>query len=142
MNKNRLLSIILIVTAVFSAAVVIIKCFAVDEKKFAKIYQNGELVREIKLDTLDAPVEFDIKDRVGHVNIVRAERGRICMLSADCPDKLCVNQGWITNGVVPVVCLPNKVTIEITGTEKKTDAQSGGIPPVNTERELDTYAEK
>lgn len=127
MNKSSFLIITLILLTVFSAVAIFIRAFYMNESKTAKIYQNGELIREIELDTVDSPIEFDITDSDGHINTVRAEKGKIRMLGADCPDKLCVNRGWIKNSVVPVVCLPNKVTIEIVGTKSKEDARSGGI---------------
>lgn len=125
MNRNKILIISLIVLILLSAAIIFVRSFA--EDKTAKIYQNGTLIREIELGSLTEPLEFEIAGNDGHKNTVRAECGRICMISADCPDKICVNQGWIENGVVPIVCLPNKVTIEITGVKNETDAQSGGI---------------
>ena len=37
------------------------------------------------------------------------------MKSADCPDQVCVHQGWISDSTVPIVCLPHQVIIEVTG---------------------------
>ena len=51
------------------------------------------------------------------------------MTEASCPDKICVDRGWIDNGVIPIVCLPNKLTIEIRGGVDKADqidAVTGG----------------
>ena len=35
------------------------------------------------------------------------------MSEADCPDRLCVKQGEITNGIYPIVCLPHRLTVRI-----------------------------
>ena len=35
------------------------------------------------------------------------------MISADCPDHLCVKQGKISADGEMIVCLPNKVTVQI-----------------------------
>ena len=35
------------------------------------------------------------------------------MESASCPDGLCVHQGAISDGLLPIGCLPNKVQIQI-----------------------------
>ena len=123
--KNKTAIIVLALLILSSLAVMAIKYMLSSEHKTAKIYQDGEIIREIALDTLTEPIEFEITDENGHENIVRAEHGRIRIISADCPDKVCVNQGWIENGVVPIVCLPNKVTIEITGAESDIDARTG-----------------
>ena len=41
------------------------------------------------------------------------DQGRIRIAEADCPDQVCVNQGWISNGTVPIICLPHRLMIEI-----------------------------
>lgn len=81
------------------------------EAHSAQIYLHGELLLSIDLDGLTEPLELP----VGDGNVVRAERGRIRMLEADCPDGLCVRQGWTSSPARPVVCLPNGVTIAVSG---------------------------
>ena len=49
----------------------------------------------------------------GNKNVIAVEQGRIRMLSADCPDGSCVRQGWISGGIFPIVCLPNRVVITL-----------------------------
>ena len=51
----------------------------------------------------------------GHVNILKIQDGFADMISADCPDKLCVNQKEISLNNETIVCLPNKVVIEVHG---------------------------
>ena len=51
----------------------------------------------------------------GGSNTVQVEKGRIRVSEADCPDQICVNQGWISGGAVPIVCLPHRLMIEIVG---------------------------
>ena len=82
------------------------------EAVVARVYQDGVLLREIDLQAVPAPYEFTIEGAHG-VNTIRVEQGRICVLHADCPDKTCVRQGWITNGLLPAVCLPNKLVIQV-----------------------------
>ena len=120
-NKAAILILILIV--ILSAGALVVRGVLTSGKKTAVIYQNGEIIREIKLDEIVEPLEFTIEGADGQINDVRAEKGRIRIESASCPDKTCVHQGWIENGVVPIVCLPNKVTIEIRGD----DAAGGEI---------------
>lgn len=48
-------------------------------------------------------------------NSIRAENGRVCVTEADCPDQICVRQGWIGSGDVPIACLPNRLTITVEG---------------------------
>ena len=126
-NKTRIIVFILIGIVLASALVIVIRKNQQYQNKTARIYQNGELIKEINLDKITEPIEFNITNDNEHINTVRAENGRICMISADCPDKICVNQGWIDNGVIPIVCLPNKVTVEIIGTTDDVDSTAGGI---------------
>ena len=125
--KNKTIIIALAILLLLSFAVIAIQHARTSENKTTKIYQNGEVIREIALDTITEPIEFEITNESGHKNAVRAEKGRIRITSADCPDKICVNQGWIENGIVPIVCLPNKVTIEITGADSDIDARTGDL---------------
>ena len=55
---------------------------------------------------------FTLEDGSG-ANTVQVERGRIRISAADCPDQVCVKQGWISGGAVPIICLPHRLTIEI-----------------------------
>ena len=58
------------------------------------------------------------RDRVNRL----VEPGRIRVESADCPDKVCVNQGYISDGTVPIACLPHKLIIRIEGGDSGLDA--------------------
>lgn len=122
MKKQIFIICGLIVLILTSLAVIAARVLFAVNNKTAKIYQNGELIQEINLDDLTESVEFKITGKNGCKNTVRAEHGRICMLDADCPDKICVNTGWISNGVIPIVCLPNKLTIEISGGKNDIDS--------------------
>ncbi|MBR4895991.1 MAG: NusG domain II-containing protein, partial [Clostridia bacterium] len=46
-------------------------------------------------------------------NTVRVETGRIRIVSADCPDKICVDTGWISDSAAPIVCLPHRLVIRL-----------------------------
>ena len=90
----------------------------------ARIYQDGVLIREIDLDSLSAPLTFTVEFQ-GRTNTITAQPGRIRVESADCPDQVCVDQGWISDGTVPIVCLPHKLVIEIVGGAEALDAAAG-----------------
>ena len=98
---------------------------SVPEYKTARIIKNGEVIEEINLLNIDKTYEFEIADESGR-NIVRAQQGKIAVIDADCPDKICVNQGYIDNSAVPIVCLPHRLSIEIIGGNNEIDAVAGG----------------
>lgn len=52
-------------------------------------------------------------------NVVHIENGGVSMLSANCPDKVCVYQGVIEAGtVIPIICMPNYVYVSIVASDE------------------------
>lgn len=82
----------------------------------ARIWLDGELYEEIELNAVAVPYEFDITTEHG-TNRVRVEHGSIQVVSADCPDQVCVRQGAITGGYVPIACVPHGLVIDILNPE-------------------------
>jgi hypothetical protein len=78
----------------------------------ARITLDGELYREIDLRAVTMPYEFTIETELGS-NTVRVEHGRIAVITADCPDKICVQRGWAEDGLLPIVCLPHRLVIQL-----------------------------
>ena len=56
---------------------------------------------------------------------ILVEPGRIRVSQANCPDQVCVEMGAISDGTVPIVCLPHKLVIEIVGGAEALDAAAG-----------------
>ncbi|MCL2828978.1 MAG: NusG domain II-containing protein [Oscillospiraceae bacterium] len=79
----------------------------------ASVYQNGNLIQVIDLGRVTAPDTITVTGIWGRENVILVEPGRISVLSATCRDQICVNQGSISNGVRPIVCLPHRVVIQI-----------------------------
>lgn len=108
LNKIRLA---LVVLAVCIVAAVWLS--TTDDNNVAEIVSDGKVIDRIDLSKVDEPYEFEVRNSLG-CNTVRAEQGRIAVIEADCPDKVCVNQGYIEAGGLPIVCLPHKLTITMT----------------------------
>lgn len=81
----------------------------------AVIMQDGVEVQRIDLTNVQTPYEWTIYDATGGKNVIRVEEGRIGVVSADCPDQVCVRQGYIDTHAVPIACLPHKLLIQIEG---------------------------
>ena len=77
----------------------------------AEVYRDGELVQRIDLRNVTASYTLEI----GEGNVLEVERGRVRMLRADCPDQICVHQSWSSAAAKPIVCLPNRVTVILSG---------------------------
>ena len=61
----------------------------------------------------------------GHTNTIVVKDGGVSVVSASCPDKVCVKQGEIRYEGQVIVCLPNRLIISIEGPQApETDAQS------------------
>ena len=103
----------------------------------ARVYQRGELMEEIRLDRVQEPYSFPLTGEGGAENVVEVEPGRIRIVSATCPDQVCVRQGCWPQSAPPdaardprasgnkVVCLPNQVIVEIVGGEGFADTAAG-----------------
>ncbi|MDO4156791.1 MAG: NusG domain II-containing protein [Oscillospiraceae bacterium] len=94
------------------------------------ITQDGEELYRIAMNTIKEPYTIDISGKDGAWNRVLISKESVQMDSASCPDGLCVHQGAISDGVLPIVCLPNRVQIQIiettnVGTEEELDAKVG-----------------
>lgn len=109
------------------AAIWIVRGKSDGDTAIAQIKQGNNIIQTIDLMKVSEPYEFEITDESGGRNTIRVEHGRIAVIDADCPDKICVNQGYIENSAVPIVCLPHKLSITITGRQEEIDAVAGGM---------------
>lgn len=53
----------------------------------------------------------------GGTNILIIRNAKADMIEADCPDKLCVSQRAISKNGESIICLPNKVVVEVSSKE-------------------------
>ena len=84
-------------------------------KKIAEIKLNGKVIRQIDLSKDDT---FAI-DSKGGTNIVKIEDGKIAIVEADCPDKVCVKTGAISNAGEVIACVPHKILILIRNVDQR-----------------------
>lgn len=108
LSLKLLLGGILLIAA---AAVGFLLLFSGQGAATAEIYRDGNLVRRIDLGSVTSPFTLD----VGEGNTLEVEQGRVRMLRANCPDQICVHQSWSSSAAKPIVCLPNRVTVILTG---------------------------
>lgn len=80
------------------------------------IWQDKVLVGTYALDT-PQPLELPLESSYGHNRVV-IENGGVRMTEADCPDQVCVHSGEIREPGRTIVCLPNRVVVEIGGQEE------------------------
>ncbi len=73
----------------------------------ASVYHEGKLLKHLKLDKDQEIILLDGK------MLIEVKEGRIRAKKSDCPRKICVNTGWIKTPGQIIVCVPNKILIEI-----------------------------
>lgn len=81
-----------------------------DGEKFASYFLDEN--REIVIDRND------------HINKVTINNGVVSMSFSDCHGQDCVHQGEISKSGETIICLPNKVVLEIEGGDEKYDTLS------------------
>lgn len=109
-----LLCAILIICVIISLAVIMGRKKSVPENgRYARIYQNGTIIRTIDLSAVEEPYQFTICGADGEENTIEVKNGEIGMISANCRDQICVKMGFIHSAAMPVTCLPNHIVIEV-----------------------------
>ncbi len=84
----------------------------------AQVLQDGVVIQEIDLSTVEKPFQVRVEDGQGGYNIIAVERGRVRVIEANCPEQVDVLQGWISEPHQSLVCLPHRLVVKIVGQEK------------------------
>ena len=103
----------ILVAAIFVLAGVVFFIYTSLGKQTAgivKVTVDGELFGTY---SLEKEQEIKIKD----TNYLMIKDGQADMMEADCPDQVCVEHISISKNKETIVCLPNKVIVEIVGGE-------------------------
>ena len=90
-----------------------------DTGKVAVIKMKERVIKSIDLNTVNEPQKIEVSGK--HIQVILVERGRIRFLEADCPDKICVSTGWLSERGDMAVCIPNSTMIKIEGQSDKVD---------------------
>src|SRR5665648_89347 len=113
MTKADKILIIFVLIASFTS-MFLVKNLALNyTNEYVVIKVNNEGYKKYSLDD-SLNEEIVIQTEYGR-NVVVIKDGFVYVSEADCPDKLDVKQGKISKPGDIIVCLPNKLVIEITG---------------------------
>lgn len=80
----------------------------------AVVRLDGEEVYRVDLAKVTESYDYELDTEFGH-NTIHIEPGAISVSEADCPDQVCVRQGTITQGGVPIICMPHHLSVRIEG---------------------------
>ena len=105
MIKRDLILISVILSIILSAFAVVNLIKKDGDYVIVKV--NGEQVAKYSL-LEDGEYELN-----GGTNVLKIEGGKAFLISATCPDHLCVNQGKIDKSGETITCLPNRLTVTV-----------------------------
>lgn len=115
-NKKDFIIIILILLLAFTVYFIANK-FIYKTSATAEIIYDGKVIQTVDLnkDCVFSPQGFqNIKFQI--------KNGSIAFIESDCPDKICVNTGFINSTGQNAVCLPNKMVLRLISDEDSPDA--------------------
>lgn len=85
-----------------------------DKKAFAEIYFDGEIIETVNLADKE---EKKIVTGENSSVVIVAKDGKIYFAESDCPDKVCIKSGELSENGDFASCLPEKVVIKVSGAE-------------------------
>lgn len=87
-----------------------------NKNKYVSIQVNGEEIKKIIFDNTIVGKTIPIETDYGY-NLIEVGDNEIRVIEASCPDRIDVKQGFISRIGETIVCLPNKMVIEIKGVD-------------------------
>ncbi|MEO8332418.1 MAG: NusG domain II-containing protein [Gallionella sp.] len=99
-------------------ATLTLKLWSGDLADKAVIRSGGKIFREVPLSR-DQSIE--VPGPLG-VSIINIQQRKARIVSDPSPRQYCVRQGWLQQAGEIALCLPNQVSIELTGSRKKYDS--------------------
>ncbi len=112
MKKNDI--ILIIVLIVLSLFFVLILQFTKKEGTSLLVFIDGN---EYKSFDLSEELSFTIELEDGNYNSFEIKDGYVKMISASCPDKICLHTKGIYYDKETITCLPNRVLLQVSGGE-------------------------
>ena len=94
------------IVAVIAIAILVLSLFKRDGDHVI-VRVNGNEVAKYSL-LQDGEYELN-----GGTNVLRIENGKAFLVSANCPDHLCVKQGKVDQSGETITCLPNRLTVTV-----------------------------
>ncbi len=99
-------------------ALLTLKLWSGDLADKAIIRSGGKIFREVPLSR---DQQIEVPGPLG-TSIITIEKRKARITSDPSPRQYCVRQGWLQQSGEIAICLPNEVSIELTGSRKKYDS--------------------
>lgn len=107
----------LLLGAIF-VALLTLKLWSGDVAEKAVIRSGGKIFREVPLSR---DQQIEVPGPLG-VSIISIQGRKARIASDPSPRQYCVRQGWLQQAGEIAICLPNEVSVELTGSTKKYDS--------------------
>jgi len=110
---DKLLILIVVIFSIISLIFVNKSVISYGEK-YVSIQVDGKEIKKVIFDSSVVGKTIPIRTEYGY-NLIEIGDEKVRVIEADCPDKLDVKQGYISKVGEIIVCLPNRLVIEIKG---------------------------
>jgi hypothetical protein len=94
---------------------------AAEGKPVARVSHDNRLVGEYQLDHDQT---ITIGDKAKPDMTIEIRNGAIRVAESDCPKGICKQAGWVRTPGRSIMCVPNRVLIQIKGEARDYDAES------------------
>ncbi len=116
---------VVVVVAVVALAVVLWSGSHLSAAKVtgAELVRDGTVLRTFTVQELDTDANYAFES-LGYHYTIRTGGGRIRFAAADCPDKVCVQTGWIDRPPQVAACVPGHLLLRMTGNSDGVDVNN------------------
>lgn len=115
MNKNDIkLIVFILIVVIFS---ILLLNLLKKEGSIAKVYYENELILTIDLSIDD---NYTVQGYNGEV-LIEVKDNKIRVEKENSPKHLCSKQGFVDSSTESIICLPNKIVIEIEDDKEELD---------------------
>ena len=105
--------LIVLITIVSLSSMFYIKNIATNSgEKYVSVEVNGKQYKKITFSNDNKLRYLDINTKYGY-NKLEIYKEKVRVVEASCPDQLDVRQGFIEDAGEVIVCLPNRMVVEI-----------------------------
>ena len=110
--------ILLIIFAAFGVLFLSLKIWSGAAAERAVIRSSGKIFLDV---SLAKDQKISVPGHLG-ISIISIEKHRARISSDPSPRQYCVRQGWLQQAGEIALCLPNQVSVELVGRDKKYDS--------------------
>lgn len=93
-----------------AAGLLFFRRLSAEKGTFATVEQDGRQVARLSLAEEGT---YAFVCREGGTHVIRVQDGLVRVEEADCPDQICVRQGWIGQEGETAVCLPHRILVRV-----------------------------